>query len=394
MPRDEDMRAGRLLEPTIQRYQKDVRRRLRKMARGSSRLGDLIMLFPAAAYALAIGRGDVAARGAAVRLVKDGARLRDVAQALDLPMWTRRLPPEAFRTGFEALPDGEEAARRLANLTPDDPETVADWFEWVAAAHAVAGGGGDGSELALWAAKRHRDAKGLEAPAALMAPIGVWIWFSLRPELQATRAAARGYTRSMGLVSAFRETSEWLDRAISVYAMRGAANPSKSAWFKTQSVGGFKFSPRRTPEELMQEGRVMNHCVGTYSDLVEKGVCLIYAIRRGGSPVATMEVRLRPDGSGKAYIVQLQGPSNAPVRNDVFRAAESWVKRQGQCPLMPPGPTPLAAIDQCRWEALWRPLHEDPTAPAIGRELFPLEPTEEAMRRLHRLQHAMAYYAR
>lgn len=388
MPRDDFGRSGRLLEPTIRRYDKAVRRRLRKMARGSSRLGDLIVAWPAAAYALAIGRGSVAERGVAVRLVKEGAGLREVAEALALPAWTRKLAPEAFRQGFGALPASALAARQLPSLAPDGAEAAACWFEWVAAAQHVGG-----EAAALWAARQRALLTARRPEPVLMAPIGAWIWLSDRPERGAARAIERGWGPQVSLKAACRETAGWLERLIEVHARKARREPERGAWFKPQNVAGFKISPRRTPEELLREGEIMNHCVGTYAGLVQKGVCLIYSVRRGGAPVATVEIRARPDGSGRGEIVQLQGPSNTPVDSKTRRAVETWLKRQGPCPLRAQGAPRAAEIDAARWSALVAPLRAADVGGDVFRALFPAEPTDEALLRLSRLGRALAHHA-
>ena len=54
-------------------------------------------------------------------MVKEGRDLKRVARVLGLPLWTRRLPPEAFRAPFGDLPDGEVFNRKIVNLIPRDP---------------------------------------------------------------------------------------------------------------------------------------------------------------------------------------------------------------------------------------------------------------------------------
>ena len=81
------------LETQIKRYHRSYRRRLRKLVRHSSRLGDLAYTFPAAAFALVSGRATPDRRGEAVRMVIDGRSLKDVAAILDLA--TLDPPPAA-----------------------------------------------------------------------------------------------------------------------------------------------------------------------------------------------------------------------------------------------------------------------------------------------------------
>jgi hypothetical protein len=62
----------RELESQIRRFPRGFRRRLRKLLRGSSLLGDLLYTFPGLAFVLAAGGRPHEARGQAVKLVKDG----------------------------------------------------------------------------------------------------------------------------------------------------------------------------------------------------------------------------------------------------------------------------------------------------------------------------------
>ncbi len=190
-----------------------------------------------------------------------------------------------------------------------------------------------------------------------------------------------------------RATAGWLERLIDVYARKVRSEPVNGVWFKPQNFGGLKISPRLTPEALIHEGRVMNHCVGTYAGLVQKGECLIYSVRRGGSPVATVEIRAKADGSGRGEIVQIQGPSNTPVEPKVCRTVATWLKKQGPCPLKPQGAVRAEELDTDRWAALVRPFRADPNAGGVFGAMFPDEPTDEALLRIGRLHGALGRVA-
>ena len=137
----------RVIEKQIKRYAKGYQRRLRKLVKTSSRLGDLLYSFPAAAFAVVSGYGDHNRRGEAVVLVKDGADLRSVAVVLGLPTWTRRLPPEAFTEPLGNLPDNEAFNRKIVNFIPKEPAATAMWLNWLQAARA-----GCHEDFALWLA--------------------------------------------------------------------------------------------------------------------------------------------------------------------------------------------------------------------------------------------------
>src|SRR5215472_16584616 len=103
-PRSSPAAPVRELESQIRRFPRGFRRRLRKLVRGSSRLGDLLYTFPGLAFILAAGGRPHEARGQAVKLVKDGQSLAGAASAVDLPIWMKRLPPEAFSEPLETVP--------------------------------------------------------------------------------------------------------------------------------------------------------------------------------------------------------------------------------------------------------------------------------------------------
>ena len=107
-----------MLDVQLRRYHRSYRRRLRKFAHTGNRMRDLVFAFPAAAFTIAGSHGDCHRRADALDLVRAGAGLRDVAKALDLPGWSRRIPPEAFVEPIGALPKTDDFARRIVSLVP------------------------------------------------------------------------------------------------------------------------------------------------------------------------------------------------------------------------------------------------------------------------------------
>lgn len=352
------------LEPQIRRFDKSVRKRLRRLAKTSPRLGDLIFSFPAAAHALATGRGPVDARHAAVSLVKDGAPLVAVAGALGLPLWTRRLDPGAFTEAIDLVFDSEGAARVLGSRIPATPEAQAAWFAAINVAFAAGG-----EPAALWIASHQKaferlfgscDPPGRHAPLRRWGPsdadgvalMAAYVVASEAPDWRIGARIPRRWRKTSALGNLGCLVRCWL-RAIADELCSDAPKAG-GAWFKTQSVSGFKFAPRHTPEALIKEGQVMRNCVGAYASAVAQGGCLIYAVRRGGVSVATMEVQAG-DKPGAAEIVQLEGPGNTAPTREVMKAAEQWLKRQGPCPLRRRLSVLGDAIDPARWEACFAP---------------------------------------
>jgi hypothetical protein len=342
-PRTSPAAPVRELESQIRRFPRGFRRRLRKLVRGSSRLGDLLYTFPGLAFVLAAGGRHHEARGRAVKLIKEGQPLSDAAAALDLPLWLRRLPPEAFSEPLGMAP-GSEFGRRVVNEIPDKPEATAMWLRWV-----LFGAEACGESFALWLAKQDIYQTGDESKIPLL-PLAAFAWYSLEAGGPARGLIGRPWHGSTGFGVAVDETRSWFERVILDYCY-GSGGGRNGSWFKTRKASGYRLTPLLTPADLREEGDKMNNCVATYIPKVAIGACLIYSIRRCGQRVATMEIAPR---NGAPVIVQLLAAGNASAGDDVWRAANSWLSKQGQYPFV--GDSAIAhEVIPSRWDAIWQP---------------------------------------
>ena len=96
-----------------------------------SRIADLAASFPALLFALAVPRPGLDPAPALARVI-DGRGLAEVAVAADLPMWLRKVPPEALTRPIMRLPDGELFRRQIANHLPRSPKLAPTWLQAVA----------------------------------------------------------------------------------------------------------------------------------------------------------------------------------------------------------------------------------------------------------------------
>lgn len=347
----------------IARYDKSVRRRLRKLAKSVRRFGDLIHSFPAAAFAVATHHGPSDRRRDAVQLIKDGAPLKQIAAALGLPGWLRALPPEAFAGKLpEAAMRQDDAAfgRKIANVAPRSPERAAMWLAWVLEARAACD-----DAFAIWLAgaecftePRRLTEDAVDAPPETLAPLAAFAWMSRygdgpgRAQLAANRWR-RSAPFSLGVYGA----CDWVDRLITLECAGVALNKASTAWRRREVVDGFEIAPLTTAEQLRREGQVMNHCVASYAEDVARGRCLIYAIRRKGEPVATMEVVSTGSPGGRGRIIQLMGKSNRAPSSAATAAALRWLRDKRNCPCAPRHGGGFD-LDQARWEKIWAPYWE------------------------------------
>jgi PcfJ-like protein len=346
-PRHAPVGHARELETQIRRFPRGFRRRLRKLVRGSSRLGELLYTFPGLAFMLAAGGRPHAARGQTVRLVKEGQPLSEVAAAVDVPLWLRRLPPEAFIEPFGSVPGSEEFGRRIVNEIPNKPEATAMWLRWVLFAAESCD-----ESFALWLAGQNIY-QAEDAGKQPLLPLAAFAWFSREDHGPARGLIGRPWHGSMRFDVAVDEMRTWFERIILDYCREGGSR--NGTWFKTRKVCGYRIMPLLTADELREEGDRMNNCVATYLPKVASGVSLIYSIRRGGQRVATMEIA---PGQAAPVIVQLLAAGNTKAGDDVWRAANGWLSKQGEFPMVARDAIAQVPVIPSRWEAIWRPYLE------------------------------------
>src|SRR5215212_5862007 len=105
------------LERQLRRYCPPFQRAVRSLAAQNSRLTDLALSFPALLFALAVPRPGLDPACAIARAI-EGDTLAEVAAAADVPLWLRRLSPEAFTCRIATLPDGKVFGLQIANHLP------------------------------------------------------------------------------------------------------------------------------------------------------------------------------------------------------------------------------------------------------------------------------------
>ena len=334
----------------ITRFERGARRRLRKLAGLSPRLGDLILSFPGAAFAIATNSFDPDRTGEAVRRVKGGCGLRDVAQPLGLPMWLKRVPPEAFSGTLTVLPDGDKFTRQITGRIPQNPAYASCWLNWV----SFAGQAGD-DDFALWvAAQKPPFVRPVPVSRVPLRPLAVYAWFSNHGEGPAHELIEKPWQPSMRFETAAKAARKWLDAvAMRFRPRRPRRGPGR--YSRRHSGSGLRMVALRTGPQLREEGRVMDHCVGTYAHLVASGDCLIFSVRNGDTRLATMEIR-RLSQRKEYGIIQLQGPGNARVPEPVPSFAKSWVERYS----IDPASALLSddeefTVNPAVWHQLWEP---------------------------------------
>jgi hypothetical protein len=101
--------------------------------------------------------------------------------------------------------------------------------------------------------------------------------------------------------------------------------------------GFYRFEALTNEAQLLEEGEVMQHCVGTYAEYCQSGVARVYSVRdrQSGRRVATFSMTLVEHGEGKSAweCEQLSGVKNAEIaQRDMFIATDALLRAYQDLP--------------------------------------------------------------
>ena len=223
------------VEKLVNRFDAARRASVRRLVTANPRVLDLAVTFPGALYVLAGRHGPQRRRQKALELVAAGAALKDVALALDLPLWLRRLPPEAFTGRLATLPKSDIFARRIANHLPTAAENSAFWLGSVAF-----GARACDDYFALWLAQQ---AIFMEPgdPETLFGLLAAYAWFSNVDLARASGLIVVPWRPEMALDTAVCAAKSWLNRMRLVLQLR--AGMLTDPWLTPGEARGFSFLP-------------------------------------------------------------------------------------------------------------------------------------------------------
>lgn len=331
-------------EDVVLQFAPHARRGLRKLIRENKRYFDLATVFPAAAYALATPYRPASQRKAVARMVVEGSPLKHVAKALDLPMWLRRLPANAFTGDLLGVPGSESFSRRIANRIPTGRDATSFWLEAVCFNANAAG-----EDFALWVATKRIHAKPGEAQL-LFATLAAYAWHSRNANNRANSLIAVPWHPEIAFDTALCAAKSWLNRLRLVMQLeKGAID---DPWMEAGEVNGFTFTPLLDHVDLLGEARAMQNCSDQYASPLARDRCRLFSITRRGLHVATMEIAPHPRETGILTIMQLKGRHNMPASLAIWQAAHAWLARQAGLKRVTTKVTKDLPLNKATWDAL------------------------------------------
>ena len=347
----ESTEANGEAEVLARRFAPVQRREVRRLLRLSPRLVDLAAIFPGAIHALVSPDYPSDRRRVAMELVLCGAPLKEVAAALGLPMWLRRLPPEAFTGPMPRLPQSETFARRIVNCLPQTRGESPLWLKSVAFAGEAAH-----DEFAVWLAQQSLYT-GDGDPQRMFGVLAAYAWYSGQPYRPAHSLMMVPWRPEISFETALCAAKSWLNRVRLTLQLRPGV--VTDPWLVPGEHKGLVFQPLMSADQLLEEAQAMHNCADQYADRVARDRSRLWSVRRrNGQRLATLEIGQHPREAGVLDIVQLKARHNLPAPLEVWQAAHGWMSSQDGLRRAPPLVMPSRPLDPAAWTALMQPYRD------------------------------------
>lgn len=340
--------AGRsdLLERRLRRYHPRFQGEVRALAMSHSRIADLAASFPALLFALAVPRPGLDPTQALARVV-DGRGLTEAAAAADLPLWLRRLPPEAFVRPIERMPDGELFRRQIANHLPRSPRLAPTWLQAVADVVGLAH-----EPAAVWIARELVREPRCVKPARLRL-LGLWSWFSAQPATFGNELIERRWTPDMRIGSALDAADDW--RMMIALHVNLGPQQIDDMWLQPGRVAGYDFLPLNSISAITEEAGAMRNCLNTYGYNLAHNASRLWSVRLNGQRVATLRIAARYRDPLPS-IVELKAVGNTDVSREIWWVARQWLHMHDLSQIdMGRIKWGTAPLNRLNWLSLWRP---------------------------------------
>lgn len=367
------------IEALIRRFDASSRRTVRRLLYSSPRFVDLATVFPGALHAIAVRRGPATRRRRAIELVETGAQLKDVARALDMPLWMRRLPVEAFKGPIPMVPATEMFARRVVNHLPTAPHESELWLRSMAFASNACN-----EYFALWLAGQPLFTDP-GTPERLFGTLAAYAWFSSADETRAHSLIVVPWRPEMAFDTAVCAAKSWLNRMRLVLQLRPGA--ITDAWLVPGEANGLAFVPLVEQSEILAEAHAMQNCADQYGDRLARDKCRLFSVRRKGARIATLEIGPHQRETGVLAINQLKARHNMPASAEIWQAAHLWLSGQRDIRRQPPLVVPERLLDGQAWESLMMPYR-------LAKRGAPWVPESASLATFAELDSAMADLAR
>jgi len=308
---------------------------------------DLVNSFPVAALRLAEQVGPPEARGEALWHLSNGAPLKSIAKALDLPKWTRRILPEAAGVPLPRALSYTTECPVMLSLGRRLPPTPSMQKNWLTSLSRVLDY--EDPALSRWLIRRAPLASGFVAPLIDMA--AAWKFYSDNPRLEAARHLPESWSANASWSEAMAVMHCWL-RDVAVETLWTGSDLTDTPE-RPVCLDGYTITPITTQDSLEREADRMDNCLRTYWLMVVTRTAHLFSIAGPRSSRAIFDVRCV---DGAPAILQIKGPGNKRVSPRLASVAKAWVSAG-----MPGAAVPVSqprSLESCSgaWRQIWRPF--------------------------------------
>lgn len=345
--------ASASVDDVIKCYQRELRGEVKRLVRSSPRIAELTTVYPGMLAALASERGSAAQRREAIALIRDGAPLKVIARVLDLPMWLRRLPPDAFGALPYKLPQSEKFGRRIVARLPRLRDESAFWLQSVLFAERACD-----EDFATWLAAQRIFTEGGDSQK-LFAVLAAYAWFSRQPTMEAHRLIVVPWRLEIAFDTALCAAKSWFNRVRLVLQL--PTGVIEDAWLAPGEARGYTFKPLLNHSEILTEAQAMQNCADQYAERIVRGKCRLFSVQSNGVRCATLEIGQHPREIGVLSILQLKARHNSAATLDVWQAAYMWLAQQQglkRIPPLTPSQVLNGAFDQNAWQRIMSPYRD------------------------------------
>jgi hypothetical protein len=272
MPRGRSAVQQRKIENALNAFPHKYRAYIKREASQEPKLADLALSFPALLFVIAVPHPGMDANELRQQVIA-GKPLKFFFKTAGLPLWLRKLQPQAFEDLLVHVPCGELVWRQITNFIPSKSKHQARWLRQVS--YCLRWGH---EAFALWVARIGKISIGKREPYRLNM-LSLWAWYSHHPQTEFGRLVQKRWRIDMDWNQVTMACNSWIE---SVNLHLQVHIETRSPKLIAFAVDGFDFVHLATGEMLADEAVAMRNCIKTYGHDIAARDNELWSMRRNG----------------------------------------------------------------------------------------------------------------
>ena len=279
----------------------------------------------------------------AMKLARQGAKTRDIAEAVNVPMCFKRFLPKVT----ESLLKHHEVLAKCPNIVSHHyPSKIGYQDSWLTNFGKALSSGSE--EFAFWVAVHWQDLlekeDDLQTIRSTVCDLRDWVRACVVQSIGSNidsvchilrekditefidrkwqsyvdlAEAGKPFNKEMSLQTVLKLSEEWHERQ----SEKTAADVEfPEEWYVGGTVGDFRIEPIRTAVELSRYAYLLHNCATGFARGIADGGSFFYVVYEGDELKAMLEI----SNPARAAIDQLKGSRNTEVSTELSAAVQSW----------------------------------------------------------------------